>query len=141
VGFDIKVLEDRREYADERRFPPGTTFQCGPVAESVAAIPKTPDTYIIIVTRGHQHDIEALKACLHSRAGYIGMIGSRRKVSLVRQSLLEARTATVPELDRIHAPIGLDIGAETVPEIATSIVAEMICVRRKGGTPPGSSMR
>lgn len=141
AGFDITVLEDRREYADERRFPPGTTFRCGPVEETLTALPKTPDTYIVIVTRGHRHDMDALKACIHSRAGYIGMIGSRRKVALVRGSFLETGTATQSELDRVHAPIGLDIGAETVPEIATSIVAEMISVRRKGGTPPERSPR
>jgi xanthine dehydrogenase accessory factor len=88
------------------------------------------DTYVAIVGRGHKVDADALAAVIGGPAGYIGMMGSRRKVALIRRDFLQAGLATENQFDRVHAPIGLDIGAETVPEIAASIVAEMIAVRR-----------
>ena len=84
------------------------------------------------MTRGHRHDAEALAECIHRPLAYLGMIGSRRKVALVRKKFLDAGLATEEELDRVRAPIGLEIGAVTVPEIAVSIVAQLIAVRRKG---------
>ena len=86
----------------------------------------------MIVTRGHQHDAEALRACIREPAAYIGMIGSRRKVALMREEFRASGWATEEEWDRVFAPIGMDIGAETVPEIATSIVAQLVAVRRRG---------
>lgn len=132
VGFEIVVLEDRPEFAEGQRFPSGTRTRCGKVAEELAALPISRDTFIAIVTRGHQHDAEALRTCIRRPAAYIGMIGSRRKVPLLRKQFLESGWATAGELDRVYAPIGLDIGAVTVPEIAASIVAQMIAVRRNG---------
>jgi len=87
---------------------------------------------VVIVTRGHQQDAEALAACLRRPAAYIGMIGSRRKVSLLRREFLANGWAKPEEFDRVYAPIGLDLGAATVPEIAASIVAQLIAVRRRG---------
>ena len=135
IGFEIVVIEDRPAFADPRLFPPGTKTRCGVVAGEIAAFPTGPDTFIVIVTRGHQHDAAALRACIRRPAAYLGMIGSRRKVPLVRRQFLEAGWATAEEFERVHAPIGLDIGAVTVPEIAASIVAQMIAVRRKGTAP------
>ena len=89
----------------------------------------------MIVTRGHQQDAAALRACIRRPAAYIGMIGSRRKVPLVRRQFLDSGWATAEEFDRVYAPIGLDIGAVTVPEIAASIMAQIIAVRRKGAVP------
>jgi len=132
LGFEVMVFDDRPEFTDPDLFPQGVRTHCGDIATSVAAVPVGEDTYIVIVTRGHQHDAETLKACLHRPAAYIGMMGSRRKVALVRESLIEAGSATEEEWDAVHAPIGLDIGAETVPEIATSIAAQLVAVRRKG---------
>jgi len=132
VGFDVIVLDDRPEFADPGRFPAGVTARSGNVARELAALPMTPDTYVALVTRGHQHDAEALAACLRGPAGYVGMIGSRRKVSMIRKGLLESGLATEEEFDRVFAPIGLELGAVTVPEIAASIVAELIAVRRLG---------
>jgi xanthine dehydrogenase accessory factor len=109
--------------------------RCGDIATELAALPIAGDTYVVIVTRGHEHDQRALAACLRRPAAYVGMIGSRRKVALIRKDLLESGAATEEELARIYAPIGLDIGAETVPEIATSIVAQLVAVRRKGSSP------
>ena len=107
----------------------------GPPDEEVAGFPFGADTYVVIVTRGHQHDAEALAACLRRPAAYVGMIGSRRKVALMRQDFVRSGRATAEELGRVYAPIGLDVGAVTVPEIATSIVAQLIAVRRKGSAP------
>jgi xanthine dehydrogenase accessory factor len=131
VGFDVTVIDDRPEFADPSLFPEGVKTVCGPVPETIAASPMGPDTYIVIVTRGHQHDAEALAACIRQPTAYIGMIGSRRKVALIRQSFLESGRATAEEFDEVFAPIGLDIGAVTVPEIATSIVAQLIADRRE----------
>ncbi len=84
----------------------------------------------MLVTRGHRHDAQALAACIHRRPAYLGMIGSRRKVALIRKQFIETGLATEAEFDRVYAPIGLEIGAITVPEIAVSIVAQLIAVRR-----------
>jgi xanthine dehydrogenase accessory factor len=104
-------------------------ISAGPAVES---FPVTSDTYIVIVTRGHLCDSDALRACIRRPAAYIGMIGSRRKVSLFREQFIEAGYASEEEFDKVFAPIGLDIGAETVPEIATCISAQLVAVRRTG---------
>jgi xanthine dehydrogenase accessory factor len=132
VGFDIVVLDDRPEFTAPALFPSGVATTCGSIGETLASLPFGPDTFIVIVTRGHAHDAEALAACLHQPAAYVGMIGSRRKVAQMRQEFIATGRATAEEFDRVHAPIGLDIGAATVPEIATSIVAQLISVRRQG---------
>ena len=122
-----------KEFTDGALFPLGVATRCGEIPELLASGTIDGDTYIVIVTRGHEQDAEALKACLGSPAAYIGMIGSRRKVAMMRQGFIASGRATAEEFDRVWAPIGLDIGSVTVPEIATSIVAQLIAVRR-GGT-------
>lgn len=132
LGFDVTVVDDRPEFSDPARFPKGVTAHCRNIPETVAAFPITRDVYIVLVTRGHKHDAEALEACIHSPAAYLGMIGSKRKVAMIRKDFLASGLATEAEFDRIYAPIGLDIGAVTVPEIAASIAAQLVAVRRKG---------
>ncbi|MGA2616686.1 MAG: XdhC family protein [Thermoguttaceae bacterium] len=132
VGFQVTVLDDRPEFADPARFPAGVRVRCGPPAEQLASCAMDADTYVVIVTRGHGHDAEALAACIHGRSAYLGMIGSRRKVALIRQGFLDGGLATQEEFARVFAPVGLEIGAVTVPEIAASIVAQLIAVRRNG---------
>ena len=134
VGFDITVIDDRVEFTDPALYPEGTATRCGDIPEQIAAGPIASDTYIVIVTRGHKLDAEALEACIHAPVAYIGMIGSRRKVALMRQNFTESGIATAEQFDRVFTPIGLDIGAVTVPEIAASITAELIAVRRQGIT-------
>ncbi len=95
----------------------------------------TPSTYCLIVTRGHNHDEEALYHLAATRAGYVGMIGSKRKIKLIFEDLF-AKGVTWDVLSRVHAPLGLDIGSQTVPEIAISIVAELIAHRNLGTTEP-----
>jgi xanthine dehydrogenase accessory factor len=137
VGFDILVIDDRPEFTDGRLFPEGATTRCASIAKEIAGLSIGDDTYIVIVTRGHQHDAEALAACIRKPAAYIGMIGSRHKVAMMRKEFIESGKATADEFDRVFTPIGLDIGSVTVPEIAASIVAQLIAVRRKGAAAAG----
>jgi len=132
VGFDIVVLDDRPEFTDAALFPEETVTLCGDVKKKLEDFPVEHDTYVVIVTRGHQHDAEALEICIHSEAAYVGMIGSKRKIALIRKDFIDSQIATEQEFDRVFAPIGVDIGSVTVPEIAASIVAELIAVRRRG---------
>jgi xanthine dehydrogenase accessory factor len=144
AGFDITIIEDRQEYAQRELFPEGALIQCGDICQEISDFPVTEDTYIVIVTRGHQHDAEALEGCIGCGAAYVGMIGSKRKVALIRKSFIESGICTEGEFDGVFTPIGLDIGAETVNEIAVSILAEMISVRRNkmsGGRCEQRSMR
>jgi xanthine dehydrogenase accessory factor len=134
IGFDVTIVDDRPEFAAPAVFPREATVCCGPLAEQIAAHSIDKDTYVVIVTRGHRQDAEALAACIRRRPAYIGMIGSRRKVALMRQNFLENGLATAEEWNRVHAPVGLSIGAVTVPEIAVSIAAELIAARRKTRT-------
>jgi xanthine dehydrogenase accessory factor len=130
VGFRLAIIDDRREFTAPELFPSGADLRCGDIADQVARFPILPDTFVVIATRGHRHDAAALAACLHTRAAYIGMIGSRRKVAMTREQIIGTGRATDADLERVYAPIGLDIGSATVPEIAASIVAELIAVRR-----------
>jgi xanthine dehydrogenase accessory factor len=132
VGFDITIIDDRAEFTDPALYPEGTTRRCGDIPEQIAVGPIASDTYIVIVTRGHKLDAEVLEACIHAPVAYVGMIGSRRKVALMRQNFTESGIATAEQFDRVFTPVGLDIGAVTVPEIAASITAELIAVRRQG---------
>jgi len=130
AGFDIAIIEDRQEYAQGELFPEGALIHCGDICQEISDFSVTEDTYIVIVTRGHRHDAEALEGCIGCGAAYVGMIGSKRKVALIRKSFIENGICTEAEFDEVFAPIGLDIGAETVDEISVSILAEMISVRR-----------
>lgn len=132
IGYEVTIIDDRDEFANASHFPKGVEVICGDIPEQLRASGIDKDTYIVIVTRGHKLDAKALEACIKSRPAYIGMIGSRRKVALIRESFIGSGFSTEKEFDRVSAPIGLDIGADTVQEIATSIAAELIAVRRKG---------
>ena len=128
VGFRPVVYDDRPEFADLSLFPQAVGTIHGSFEELSKHITITPDDYVVIMTRGHQADYEVLTQVLRSGAKYIGCIGSRRKLALCREKLLE-NGFTAEEYARVHAPIGLAIGAETPAEIAVSVAAEMIAVR------------
>jgi xanthine dehydrogenase accessory factor len=130
LGFEVTVVDDRPEFAAGGRFPPGVRARCGDYAAEVAAFPVDRRTYIVIVTRGHNQDAAALAACVRRPAAYVGVIGSRRKLGLLRRELVDSGCATAAEWERVFAPIGLDLGARTVEEIAISIAAELVAVRR-----------
>ena len=129
LGFRVSVVDDRGAYANKERFPPPIETTVGDIPETLAHWPVDHNTYIVIVTRGHRHDEQALRAVLTAPAKYIGMIGSRRKVDLIFDDLLNAG-ATGAQLERVRAPIGLEIGAVTAEEIALSIAAELTSLRR-----------
>jgi xanthine dehydrogenase accessory factor len=100
----------------------------------------TPDTYCLIVTRGHNHDQEALYRLINRGACYVGMIGSRRKIRKIFAALADAGVS-MEALERVYAPVGIDIGSQTVMEIAVSIVAELIAHRNCAGQIPGRPER
>jgi xanthine/CO dehydrogenase XdhC/CoxF family maturation factor/CTP:molybdopterin cytidylyltransferase MocA len=131
LDFEITVVDDRPEYCNRERIPKADHYIVGDIGKAIQNISKTPDTYIVIVTRDHRNDADALKECITSEAAYIGMMGSKRKVRLIREKFLEEGLAVPSQFDRIHAPIGLEIGSQTVHEIAVSICAQLIMVRRQ----------
>ncbi len=137
VDFQVWVIDDRASYTNRERFPSAERLlvgQIGPLLQQLAP-DLTPSTYCLIVTRGHNHDEEALYHLAQTRAGYVGMIGSKRKIKLIFEDLL-AKGVSSDALARVHAPLGLAIGSQTVPEIAISIVAELIASRNLGTTDP-----
>jgi xanthine dehydrogenase accessory factor len=131
ADFDVWVVDDRQQYANADRFPRAQRILVGPIEEVLGSLEITPRTYALIVTRGHGHDQEALDRLAPTSASYVGLIGSRRKIRLIFESL---REQGIPEadLDRVAAPVGLDIGSQSVVEIAISIVAELIARRNLG---------
>jgi xanthine dehydrogenase accessory factor len=133
VGFKVAVIDDRTDFADPANFPEAEKVLQYPFKGVLEKLPVDESSFVIIVTRGHLHDKTVLEQCLRTKARYIGMIGSRRKKAMIYEKLLE-EGFTRQDLDRIYAPIGLDIGAETPEEIAVSIVAELIQVRAGKGT-------
>jgi xanthine dehydrogenase accessory factor len=133
VGFEVAVVDDRPEFANKARFPKAKTVICKDFQAAIAGGDVAIDGQmaVIIVTRGHRYDLDCLRGTLGSQAKYLGMIGSRRRVAGIL-AMLADEGVDPEELGRLHAPIGLDIGAATPAEIAVSIVAEIIAVFRGG---------
>jgi xanthine dehydrogenase accessory factor len=131
LGWEVTVIDDRERFANRERFPHARAVVVDEFDRAIAAQQITPWTYLVLVTRGHEHDENTLRQVVGSPAPYIGMIGSRRRVLVVFERL---RALGVPEefLKRVYAPIGLDIGSRTPEEIALAILAEMVNVKRKG---------
>ncbi len=136
LDFDVWVVDDRAEFVDRARFPQAQRLIHGDVGATLAQLEITPDTYALIVTRGHNHDEEALYHLVDRGACYVGMIGSRRKIRLIFDDL-EAQGISPDSLAKVFAPVGIDIGSQTVPEIAVSILAELVAHRNCGGQVPG----
>ena len=131
ADFDVWVVDDRRQYANPERFPSARRLIVGPMGEVLPNLEITSQTYALIVTRGHGHDQEALQHLAPTIAPYVGLIGSRRKIKMIFEALLEEGLEE-QALARVSAPVGLDIGSESVVEIAVSIVAELIARRNRG---------
>jgi xanthine dehydrogenase accessory factor len=126
VGFHTVVLDDRQEFANHERFPDADEVKVlDSFAQALAGLEITADSYLVLVTRGHAHDQTVLRQALATPAGYIGMIGSRRKREAIYAALAQDGFSS-QDCDRVCSPIGLAIGAETPEEIAVSIVAELI---------------
>lgn len=130
VGFKVTIIDDRKEFANQDRFPEADEIITEDTEKSLTHLNITPSSYIIVLTRGHLKDEEVLASVVKSNAAYIGMIGSRKKNTTVFQHL-EEQGISARELKKVHAPIGIDIKAQTPEEIAVSIIAEIIQVRRK----------
>ena len=134
LDFDVWVVDDRADYVSELRFPRAQKRIAGPIKEALGDLKVDQDTYCLIVTRGHQHDEEALYCLIDRNARYVGMIGSRRKIKLIFEDLVQEGVSS-DLLDQVYAPVGLDIGSQTVPEIAVSICAELVAHRNLGKVP------
>lgn len=134
VDFDLWIVDDRKAYANDERFPGADRVIVGDIGQTLSELVKEvgPSTYCLIMTRGHAHDEEALYHLVESNAGYVGMIGSKRKIRMIYEDL-RAKGISAEGLARVHAPLGLPIGSRTVPEIAVSIVAELIACRNLRG--------
>lgn len=126
MGYDVMVIDDREEFAARSRFPdPRINLLACDYGDATGKLSISTGTAVVIVTRGHQYDELCLKNVIGSRAGYIGMIGSRKRVLSVFKKLA-SEGVSERDLDRVHAPIGLRIGARSPQEIAVSILAEII---------------
>jgi len=130
AGFAVHVVDDRDAYANRERFPDAEEIHADDFEQVMARLSPGENAYLVIVTRGHKDDMRVLRWAVEQRARYIGMIGSQRKVLAIYKELEKDGVAR-EKLERVHAPMGLDIGAITPEEIAVSIVAEMIAVRRQ----------
>jgi xanthine dehydrogenase accessory factor len=129
AGFEVIVTDDREAYANQKRFPQAREVIAEDFDKALSGLTPNEASYIVIVTRGHRDDMRVLRWAVKTQARYIGMVGSRRKAITVFRELTKG--GMKPELfERVHSPVGLDIGAVTPEEIAVAIVAELIGIRR-----------
>ena len=137
LDFRIVVIDDRRDLADPQVFGEKIQLSFGDIPQTIRDLEPDEASWIVIVTRGHHLDKDALRAALETNARYIGMIGSPNKVKHIFKDLLKEGISR-ERLEQVHAPIGLDLGAETPDEIALSIAAEMLLLRKKAS---GASLK
>jgi xanthine/CO dehydrogenase XdhC/CoxF family maturation factor len=130
LGFRVSIIDDRTDFANAERFPPPMEPVVGDINKTLEDWAIDANTYVVIVTRGHKHDERALLAVIDSPAKYIGMIGSKRKIAVIFEDLMHEGVPK-EKLDRVHAPIGIAIRCITPEEIALSIAAELVSVRRE----------
>lgn len=129
AGFDVTVIDDREAYANRERFPEAQQIIAEDFDKATAQLNPSESSYIVIMTRGHRDDMRMLRWAVQTPARYVGMIGSKRKTITIFKEL-QQEGLPVHLFDRVHAPVGLDIGAITPEEIAVSITAELIAKRR-----------
>lgn len=135
LDFRIVVIDDRRDLADPHAFGDKVQLTFGDIPQTIRELEPDESSWVVVVTRGHHLDKDALRAAIESKAAYVGMIGSPNKVKHIFKDLLKEGISR-ERVAQVHAPIGLDLGAETPDEIALSIAAEMVMLRRGGtGTP------
>jgi len=135
-GFRVEIVDDRVKFANKERFPEADLIVVDGFEGGADKMTLGASSYAVVVTRGHQGDADALRAVLGRGLRFVGLLGSRPKVVHIFAALGE-RGVAAEELGRVHAPLGLEIGAQTPEEIAVSILAEMIAVRR--GVDPAQS--
>ena len=130
LGFRVTVIDDRADFANPARFE-----GCQVIAEeftiALREMALGPATYVVVITRGHEHDVDCLEEILEKKTAYVGLIGSRRRVQFVLE-ILAGKGIPRTRLKDVFTPIGLPIGAESPEEIALSIMSELVCVQRKG---------
>ena len=128
VGFRLHVIDDREKFANSERFPHAEEIVVESMPEWLTQAALPPHAYVVILTRGHRHDLEALRALAPKQLRYLGLIGSQAKVARIYEAL-EGGGISAEKLRKVHAPVGLDLGAVTPQEIAVSILAELIGVK------------
>lgn len=131
-GFRVTVVDERPECTGKEILPFADEIICSPVTDCFARLRLNNNTYVVIATPGHLHDFAAVRGALKSEAGFIGLLGSRRKGETL-MALLEEEGFSQDERDRVITPVGLDIGAETPEEIAVSIIGQLVTKRKKDG--------
>lgn len=131
LEYEVVVIDDRTTFANRSRFPTADRIMVEDYEPAITSLDIGPSTFIVLVTRGHRHDVLSLRKVIQKPAAYVGMIGSRRRVYAVLK-LLKDEGVSVDDLAKVRAPIGLDIGAQTPAEIAICILAEMINVWNHG---------
>jgi len=129
LEFEVTVVDDRPEFASRQHIPDADHLVVKEIGKALIELKPGKDSYIVIVTRGHSFDGEALKACIDCSAAFIGMIGSKHKVGIMKKQFLDEGWATSEQWSSIYTPIGLPIGSKTVQEIAISIAAQLVEVR------------
>lgn len=132
MDFYVIVIDDRLAYANRERFPDADEVLVGDMAQMLKETTITPSSYIVLITRGHKYDEPCLREIIHSPAKYIGMIGSKRRIKACFERFRDEEKIAEEVIAQVYAPIGLDIATETPEEIALSILAEIVKVRRGG---------
>jgi xanthine dehydrogenase accessory factor len=132
LDFEVTVIDDRHDFANSENLPDADYVIVNEIGEAMTGIEKRSDTFLVIVTRGHNDDANALKPCIGSGAAYVGMIGSKSKIARMKAEFIAKKWANEEQWNKIHTPIGLDIKSKTVEEIAISIAAELIQVKNSG---------
>ncbi len=130
LGFAVTVADDRTKYANRERFPTADNVVVGTWDEIFGKIEVSSSSYIVIATRGHQYDLACLRFAVGTPARYVGLLGSRRKVKILIETL-QKEGVDPANFEKVYAPIGIEIGSETPEEIAVSIAAEVVAVRKK----------
>jgi xanthine dehydrogenase accessory factor len=131
AGFDVTVIDDRPEFANPGNIPSASRIIVSDVGEAMKELVKSSDTFVVIVTRGHKNDADALRPCIGTDLAYLGMIGSRKKTDAMRSEFISKGWATPEQWSSIYTPIGLEINSRTVEEIAISIAAQLIMVKNQ----------
>jgi xanthine dehydrogenase accessory factor len=131
MGFRTVVVDDRWAFANRERFPHATDIHVGTFVDVLESLDINQQTFVVVVTRGHNWDEASVRTVLRRKPAYIGMIGSKRRAKATLERLVE-HGYSPEELGRVHTPMGLDIAAETPAEIAVAIAAEIVRVRRRG---------
>lgn len=134
VDFDVWVVDDRPEYCQAAHFPSAQRLILSTIDEAMPSLAINNNTYCLILNRTHERDEQTLRLFIRSPAAYVGMIGSRRKIAKIFDDLM-VEGVTQPELQNVHAPVGINIGSRSISEIAISIVAELIAHRNLGAVP------